>query len=151
MFLSRNLDDEDQSFVVAFRHTAIITLESGSPRTVIKFIMVFSTTKLLHRQTAWPVMKIDGTYKLMTLNYPLLVIQQSTCWSFYLFYVFQVCGFSDAKKTFFPTSAAISSHEDTWSYCEFMRAIVRWDPEHLYEPRLLIADGAPAITSGKGL
>uniref|UniRef100_A0A915CLM3 Glucosamine 6-phosphate N-acetyltransferase n=1 Tax=Ditylenchus dipsaci TaxID=166011 RepID=A0A915CLM3_9BILA len=75
-------------------------------------------------------MQVDGTYKIMTLNYPLLV-----------------CGFSDADKRFFPTGAAISSHEGKWSYGQFTHAISRWDPVRLYEPKLLIADGAPPITS----
>uniref|UniRef100_A0A915DW58 Uncharacterized protein n=1 Tax=Ditylenchus dipsaci TaxID=166011 RepID=A0A915DW58_9BILA len=77
--------DEDQSFVVAFRHTVFIVQENEEARAVSKFIMVISTPKLLRRQVQWPVIQVDGTYKLMTLNYPLLV-----------------CGFSDADKSRFP-------------------------------------------------
>uniref|UniRef100_A0A915DZH0 Cathepsin propeptide inhibitor domain-containing protein n=1 Tax=Ditylenchus dipsaci TaxID=166011 RepID=A0A915DZH0_9BILA len=124
--------DEDESFVVAFEERTILTNESGEMKVVTQFVMVFSTVRLLRRQVFWPVMQVDGTYKLMTLNYPLLV-----------------CGFSDADTRFFPTGAAISSHEGKWSYGRFMHAISRWDPVRLYEPKLMIADGAPPITSGK--
>uniref|UniRef100_A0A915D5H5 Homeobox domain-containing protein n=1 Tax=Ditylenchus dipsaci TaxID=166011 RepID=A0A915D5H5_9BILA len=123
-------EDEDQSFVVAFRHTVFIVQENEEARAVSKFIMVISTPKLLRRQVQWPVIQVDGTYKLMTLNYPLLV-----------------CGFSDADKRFFPTGAAIASHEDKWCYGEFLKSIARWDPEKLYKPRLLIADGASQIAN----
>uniref|UniRef100_A0A915E1D5 Uncharacterized protein n=1 Tax=Ditylenchus dipsaci TaxID=166011 RepID=A0A915E1D5_9BILA len=47
--------DEDQSFVVAFRHTVIIVLENGEAKAVSKFIMVILTPKLLRRQVQWPV------------------------------------------------------------------------------------------------
>uniref|UniRef100_A0A915EPN4 MULE transposase domain-containing protein n=1 Tax=Ditylenchus dipsaci TaxID=166011 RepID=A0A915EPN4_9BILA len=123
-------EDLEKTFVVVYKDRIITTREDGVLKFTVQFIMVFSSLKLLRRQVFWPVMQVDGTYKLMTLNYPLLV-----------------CGFSDADKRFFPTAAAISSHEGKWSYAEFMRAISKWDPERLYQPIILIADGAPAIKS----
>jgi hypothetical protein len=62
---------------------------------------------------------------------------------------FQLCGLSDANKTFFPTAVAISSQEDTWSYGSLLHSVSTWEPEKIYEPRLLVADGATTITNGK--
>uniref|UniRef100_A0A915DQB0 long-chain-fatty-acid--CoA ligase n=1 Tax=Ditylenchus dipsaci TaxID=166011 RepID=A0A915DQB0_9BILA len=66
-YRARQLDDEDESFVVAFKEPTILTNESGEIKVVTQFVMVFSTVRLLRRQAFWPVMQVDGTYKLMTL------------------------------------------------------------------------------------
>lgn len=62
--------------------------------------------------------------------------------------LFQLCGLSDANKRFYPTAVAISSHEDAWCYKKFLQSIATFNTDQIYQPRMLIADGAIEITNG---
>jgi hypothetical protein len=52
-----------------------------------------------------------------------------------------MAGFTDANGKFFPSFIGLASTEDTWAYEQFFQAIG-------YEPDVILADSAAAITKG---
>jgi len=77
-----SLDDDDQPYTVLLNHRYIVKagVDGGDDEIIDQFILVFTTKKLQQRQSMSSNLQVDGTYKLSTLNYPLLVC-------FYLFII----------------------------------------------------------------
>lgn len=71
--LSPSLEEEDKPFVVAFDYQNKLVQEVDEEKNSTQFILVISTKKLLQRQVNSPYIQVDATYKMLTLNYPLLV------------------------------------------------------------------------------
>lgn len=116
-------DDIDEPFVLSNECNA---------ENVSGFRFCITTPRLLKIISKAEIICIDATYKLNWLGYPLIVL-----------------GTVDRQKHFHPTMYACSSHETTNDYSFVFRSlkngIVKYYPNALFEPKVLIADGADAI------
>uniref|UniRef100_A0A915CY16 PiggyBac transposable element-derived protein domain-containing protein n=1 Tax=Ditylenchus dipsaci TaxID=166011 RepID=A0A915CY16_9BILA len=66
--------DENQPYAVSFKHRAMtVRDDDGVEKPSAQFYLVITANKLQRRQATWSSIQVDGTYKLMTLCYSLLV------------------------------------------------------------------------------
>lgn len=120
-------EDDDEGFVVHF--------ERSGPEENDKWFRIFYSTKRLLRTAALStVIHADGTYKMIVQGYPVLVV-----------------GVSDYAKHFHLSGLAICSSESTADY-EFLFRSLKMGVElvttEAFNPKILVADAAPAITNG---
>ncbi|OXA42198.1 hypothetical protein Fcan01_23227 [Folsomia candida] len=94
------------------------------------FHFMLSTPRLMQVLTFGDCLHADGTYKLVWENFPVLVL-----------------GTSDKNRNFHPISIAVSTGETEQDYGNIFR-ILASSCGTKYEPKVLIADSAEAITNG---
>lgn len=126
-------DDEDTPFVLDYDMK--LTRGKPNPHKLIPdkvvFTAVFSTKRLL--KNAGNILHADGTYKLMSNNFPLLVF-----------------GSSDMARAFHTLAVAMTSNENTHAYEFSMRAIkqaVEKFHNHQLKIDFLVADAFEAIAN----
>lgn len=120
-------EDDDEGFVVHFNRS--------DPKGNDKWFRIYySTKRLLGTAALSNVIHADGTYKLIVQGYPVLVV-----------------GASDYAKHFHLSGLAICSSESTADYEFLFRSLkmgVELVTSNAFNPKIIIADAAPAITNG---
>ena len=122
-------DDKHEPFVIGYD----IHVDEDNPK-LRTFHVSISTLFLLEHGLMTRHLCTDATYKLMWHGFPVFLI-----------------GVTDMKRKFHPISLSICCNEETQDY-EFIFRILKEAIEKylsvFYDPNILVADGAHAITNG---
>ena len=122
-----DIPSEDDKIYVKYK---IFALNGES----VEFCLFVTTRRLMRLCLKVKHLLVDATYKLIIEGYPVIVV-----------------GSTDRKKKFFPIGAAVATNENTPSF-KFVFESLKLAAEDLldyeFQPNLLIADAAGAITAG---
>lgn len=116
-------ENDDEVFVISH--------ECSSLSEAMNFRFVLSTPEMLMKAKKFEIVCIDATYKLNWHGFPLIVL-----------------GTVDRLKRFHPAAYACCTNETTADYefvFEAVRDAIESCYEEIFEPKILIADGADAI------